>query len=190
MSYVLRHGLIEAGLVPDCEGYVKLTDFIRVSDSRYGLDKAAILSIAAKCSKQRFGVKTTGGETFIRSNQGHSRGVGALISADKMLKRLTSPLRDVFHGTYKKHLGSIRAHGLKRMSRQHIHLARGLDAVSGRRHDNDLVVYVDMGRAMGDGIQFYESENGVILTEGVNGVLPAAYLSYAELVKGVPKTIP
>ena len=40
-----------------------------------------------------------------------------------------------------------------------------------------------MTDAMRDGIIFYESTNDVILTEGINGIIPAKYLSYATLDK-------
>ena len=179
MSYVLRHGLNDIGLMPDSEGYVNLSKFLSVADPNYKLDRSTVLAIAKSCPKQRFGIKTIGNETYIRSNQGHSQNVGKLIKTDKLLVKLTTPIRGVFHGTYKKHLASIRANGLNRMSRQHIHLAKGLDAISGKRHDNNLIVYVDMAGAMKDGIEFYESENGVILTEGINGVLPVRYLTFA-----------
>lgn len=185
MSWVLRHGLNEVGLVPDSEGYVKLSDFLAKSDSNYKLDKQTILQIVESCAKQRFGIKTEGTETFIRANQGHSQAVGNQINSEKLLVKLTEPVSGVFHGTYKKHMESIKATGLNRMDRQHIHLAKGLNAASGKRFDCNLLVYVDMGKAMADGIVFYESTNGVILTEGIDGILPAKYLTFAEIFKGV-----
>ena len=184
MSWVLRHGLNEIGLVPDSEGYVKLSDFLKVSDPNYKLNQMDILKIVESCEKQRFGTKTVGSEIFIRANQGHSQSIGNQIDSSKLLGKLTKPVSGVFHGTYKKHLESIKATGLNRMERQHIHLAKGLNVASGKRFDANLIVYVNMQEAMGDGIEFYESANGVILTEGINGILPSKYLSFAELVKG------
>jgi 2'-phosphotransferase len=67
------------------------------------------------------------------------------------------------------------------MSRKHIHFAKSLDAVSGKRSDCNLLVYVDMAKAMDDGIVFYESSNGVILTEGIDGILDPKYLSFNEI---------
>ncbi len=186
MSWVLRHGMSELGLTPDESGYVKLSDFIKLANPNYKLDEKTIMEIVSKCTKQRFGIKQVESEYFIRANQGHSQNVGEQINSDKLLKKLSKPILGVFHGTYKKHLDSIKTTGLNRMSRQHIHLAKGLDAASGKRHDNNLIVYVDMGKAMADGIDFFESANGVILTEGLDGILPAKYLTYAELVNGNP----
>jgi len=186
MSWVLRHGLNELGLVPDSEGYVKLSDFLAKSDGTYNLDKSTCFKIADACVKQRFGIKTVGTEILIRANQGHSQSVGNQIDSEKLLGKLTKPILGVFHGTYKKHLDSIKATGLNRMQRQHIHLAKSFDAASGKRHDANLIVYVNMELAMADSIDFYESANGVILTEGINGILHAKYLHFVELVKGIP----
>ena len=185
MSWVLRHGLNEVGLVSDSEGYVKLSDFLKVSDPNYKFDKQTVLEIVKSCPKQRFGVKTEGTETFIRANQGHSKSVGNQINSGKLLEKLTDPVSGVFHGTYKKYMESIKSTGLNRMDRQHIHLAKGLNVASGKRHDCNLLVYVNMQEAMADGIEFFESANGVILTEGIDGILPAKYLTFAELVKGI-----
>lgn len=184
MSWVLRHGLNELKLVPDSEGYVKLSDFLAKADGAYNFDKSIVLQIVNSCTKQRFGIKTVGTEIFIRANQGHSQSVGNQIDSAKLLGKLTKPITGVFHGTYKKHLESIKATGLNRMDRQHIHLAKSFDAASGKRHDTNLIVYVNMEKAMGDSIDFFESTNGVILTEGIDGILPVKYLHFAELVNG------
>ena len=65
------------------------------------------------------------------------------------------------------------------MERKHIHLAKSVNAISGQRTNCNMFVYVNMKHAMTDGIVFYESANGVILTEGFNGIIPAKYLSYS-----------
>jgi 2'-phosphotransferase len=181
MSYILRHGMIQSGLYPDSEGYVKLSDFLNVSDPKYKLDEHQILEIAASCPKQRFGIKNFKNELYIRSNQGHSQEIGNCIESDKLLKKLSEPLFNVFHGTFTRHIESIKRQGIKRMNRQHIHMAKGLDAVSGKRHDHDWIIYIDMEKAMKDGIVFYESENGVILTEGIKGILPVKYLKFEKI---------
>lgn len=56
------------------------------------------------------------------------------------------------------------------MKRQHIHLAKGkLDdtqIISGLRKNAQLHIYIDLAKALEDGIQFHESDNGVVLTRG------------------------
>lgn len=48
--------------------------------------------------------------------------------------------------------------------------------------DADVFIYVDVGRAMADGIAFYRADNGVILTkgEGDTGILPTRYFERVE----------
>lgn len=85
----------------------------------------------------------------------------------------------VIHGTFSKFWGSIRAEGLKRMSRNHIHFAPGMPkeegVVSGMRGSCDIIIVIDLPAAMRDGIDFYISSNNVILTEGEEGVLSPRY---------------
>lgn len=57
------------------------------------------------------------------------------------------------------------------MNRLHIHFASGLlsdpNVKSGMRHSANVFIYIDAVKAMADGIRFYTSANGVILSEGV-----------------------
>ncbi len=63
------------------------------------------------------------------------------------------------------------------MSRNHIHLAAGYknDVLSGMRANCDLIIEIDIKKAMQDGIEFLLSENNVILTKGNNGILSPKY---------------
>jgi 2'-phosphotransferase len=48
--------------------------------------------------------------------------------------------------------------------------------ISGSRKNAQVFIYVDLARALADGIQFYKSANGVILSPGnANGVLEPKY---------------
>jgi 2'-phosphotransferase len=181
LSWVLRHGLIQLGLTPDSDGYVKLLDLLKVSNGK--LSESEVQELVKNCSKQRFAIKTQDDELFIRANQGHSKKIGDFLTdeSEDLFVKLDTPLEGVFHGSYVKHLDSIKTSGLNRMSRKHIHLAKSLDAKSGKRNNCNLIVYVNMDDAMKDGIIFYESVNGVILTEGIDGIIPSKYLSFKTL---------
>jgi 2'-phosphotransferase len=63
------------------------------------------------------------------------------------------------------------------MSRNHIHLAAGYkqDVLSGMRANCNLIIEIDIKKAMEDGIIFLLSENNVILTKGRDGVLSPKY---------------
>lgn len=131
----------------------------------------------------------------IRANQGHSI---PGIDPDQLLARLTpeelagTPV--VVHGTYadawEKH---IRTEGLRRMERNHIHFASGTppkgrggqDAViSGMRKSCQVHIFIDAGKCARDGIDFYRSDNGVLLTSGIDGTLPTKYFSHVTTASG------
>lgn len=65
------------------------------------------------------------------------------------------------------------------MTRNHIHFAPGLPkeegVISGMRGSCDIYIEIDLFNAMKDGIDFFISSNNVILTEGIDGVLPPKY---------------
>lgn len=92
------------------------------------------------------------------------------------------------HGTYYKWWTSIKRDGLNHMSRNHIHFAKGtLDdpqVISGLREGAEILIYIDLPKALADGYKFFESENGVILTSGNHrGFLKPDYFLKAVCVK-------
>lgn len=162
----LRH---EPTLVRDSEGYIEVSVLVKDASIEQ------IQRIVAADNKGRMGLVQRDGVWYIRANQGHSKDVGDQLDDSKTMKRITEPIEGVFHGTYMQHKESIAATGLHSGGRKHIHIAKSAEAKSGQRKDCDLIVYIDMKSAMEDGVLFYESENGVILTEGV---LPPKYLTF------------
>ncbi|CAG9101303.1 unnamed protein product [Plutella xylostella] len=88
----------------------------------------------------------------------------------------------VVHGTYLNSYQSLKKEGLSRMSRQHIHFAKGTPGdktvISGLRRDAEVFIYLDLQKALDDGLKFFESENGVILTAGNKDgyILPKYFL--------------
>jgi 2'-phosphotransferase len=52
------------------------------------------------------------------------------------------------------------------MNRTHIHFASKPGAISGFRKSSEVLVHVDMKKAMEDGLEFFMSENNVILCVG------------------------
>jgi 2'-phosphotransferase len=55
---------------------------------------------------------------------------------------------------------------LNKMSRTHIHFASEPNAISGFRASSSVLIHIDTVSAMSDGIKFFMSDNGVILSEG------------------------
>ncbi|KAL2911927.1 tRNA 2'-phosphotransferase [Polyrhizophydium stewartii] len=159
------------------DGFVAVDDVLALRDFK-GVSFDDVRAVVRDNDKQRFAMRQEpDGTWLIRANQGHS------IAVQVEMETITDPA-DVpvaVHGTYKAKLDAILAQGLKVMSRQHIHLAVGLigqdGVISGMRRDNNVVIYVDVAKAMADGIVFMRSANNVILTEGRGGVLLPEYFS-------------
>jgi putative RNA 2'-phosphotransferase len=104
---------------------------------------------------------------MIRANQGHS------VQVDLALPP-TVPPDVLFHGIVERNVPSIRAHGLLKGKRHHVHLSetRELAVVVGRRRGDPYVLEVDARGMVTAGLGFYRAENGVWLTEHV----PARFL--------------
>ncbi len=175
LSWLLRHGAIKMNLAINSDGYVKVNDITSLPDFS-GLDLPEIQKIVATDDKNRFSLMQYDSLWYIRANQGHSISVGSKINESVIYEQITDPLPYLIHGTYKKNLENIMTTGLNRMSRTHIHMTDSKDAKSGIRKTCNAIIVIDMKRAMEDGIKFYKSENGVILTNGIDGVLDAKYL--------------
>merc|ERR1740117_2687110 len=80
--------------------------------------------------------------------------------------------------------------GLRRGSRDHIHMAIGLPEtieakVSGCREDTDTFLHINLRKAMDAGITFVISGNKVLLTKGnKDGILPAEFIRGATDITG------
>lgn len=119
-------------------------------------------------------------ELYIRATQGHTI---KNIKDDELLTKIedSTQFQTAVHGTYFKFWDSIKAKGLKTMSRNHIHFAPGYpgenQVISGMRSSCDLYIEIDLKKAMENGMKFYLSSNNVILTSGFDGVIPTKYFT-------------
>lgn len=123
-------------------------------------------------------------ELCIRANQGHS--IKGIIASDELLTQIPHDelkTLTIIHGTYLDAWGKhIKHEGLKKMKRNHIHFASGLPGkegvISGMRKSCQVYIYIDGGICVENGIKFYKSDNGVILTSGNEvGTLPCSCFS-------------
>lgn len=171
MTKILRHELHK--YIHDEEGFVNL-DLILKSDkifSEVNIDD--IKKIVDTDNKSRFSLKIKDNKVFIRANQGHSSGN---LNDNIMMTLLDKQIPGCYHATYINNLNSIKKNGISKMKRKHIHIAESDQAKSGKRSSCNVKILINMELAMNDGIKFYRSENGVILTEGdQNGLLLPKY---------------
>ncbi|XP_053091635.1 tRNA 2'-phosphotransferase 1 isoform X2 [Pangasianodon hypophthalmus] len=169
LSYALRHGAAKMGLNMGSDGFILVDELLAHGQFRsFSLED--IERVVATNDKQRFKLQNhpENGCLQIRANQGHTVQVEDLELTAVVLDAPDCP-REAVHGSYMKHWPSIRSRGLCRMNRSHIHLAPGLPGE---------------GQVISDGIEFYWSENKVLLTPGdADGVLAPQYFSRAQRLK-------
>ncbi|XP_010490703.1 PREDICTED: tRNA 2'-phosphotransferase 1-like isoform X2 [Camelina sativa] len=168
---ILRHMATELRLNIRVDGFVNVGDLLELNlktSGNFQLKSHTIDEIrdaVRRDDKQRFSLlEEEDGELLIRANQGHSI---TTVESEQLLKPILSP-EDApvcVHGTYRKNLESILASGLKRMNRMHVHFSCGLPTD---------------GAAISDGIALYMSNNKVILTEGIDGIVPVDYFHKIE----------
>ncbi|KAG8799243.1 hypothetical protein FRC16_005480 [Serendipita sp. 398] len=128
------------------------------------------------------------GTWYIRANQGHS-----LKVEDLELSEIQDPseIPIAVHGTTLEAWRAISTKGLSVMGRNHIHLASGLigqtGVISGMRKSSQVLIYIDTEKAMNEGLKFFLSANGVILTPGnEEGFLLKDYFLKVEKPNGAP----
>ncbi len=181
MSWVLRHGLNELGLKPDNIGRIPLKTLLELDQLKsLNVNEQIVFDIVKSNDKQRFNLEQVDGEWLIGANQGHSKDIGSKINSDLLMDKITTPVELCVHGTYSNVIEQIKKTGLKRMERTHIHFASGYPSdqvISGARKSANVFVELDMKKAMDDGIIFYRSSNGVILSEGKDGVIEPKYFA-------------
>ena len=138
--------------------------------SRLKLDSAGCAGIIQENDKKRFTLDETG--TRVRAAQGHS----VYINPEKLLTRLS--LADLgqrvpmqaYHSTFHACLRPILQQGLipggrkGEKFRRHVHLATDRTPTAGLRSGSEVILEVDMERAINSGCTFHLSENGVLLT--------------------------
>ena len=168
LSFVLRHKPETLGLKIDKNGWINIDELL---EKMQAVGKAASLEeielVVQTNDKQRFTIDTE--KNRIRANQGHS------IKVDLGLQERTPPAI-LYHGTAYKNVQDIRAKGLKKMKRQHVHLSKDVHIAKsvGSRHGVPTVLKIDCLGMLEDGHKFYLSKNNVWLTNDV----PAKFITF------------
>ena len=170
LSLVLRHEPQAAGITLDENGWVDV-DTLLDGCRRNGvtIDRAALDEIVATSDKKRFAYSEDGKR--IRASQGHSVEVSLGYAP-------SVPPRELFHGTASRFVGAIRAAGLRRMARHHVHLSPTSETALavGQRHGQPVILTIQSGEMAAQGHQFFQSENGVWLTDHV----PVEFITFPE----------
>ena len=157
MSYVLRHRPDSIGIQLDGQGWTE----IGVLLEKMKIAWSELEFVVNNNSKNRFSLSND--RKQIRANQGHS------VRIELGLLSKTPPKR-LYHGTAILNINNIKGQGLKKMNRNHVHLSSDIDTAKqvGSRHGKPIVLVINCEEMIADNIKFYQSDNGVWLTEYVD----------------------
>ena len=170
LSLVLRHQPEKIGLQLDSAGWADVDELLaKVSSQAFALDRTSLEAVVAGNDKQRFAFSEDG--RCIRASQGHS------IAVELEYQPLEPP-EQLYHGTTHRSLDSIRAQGLLKRSRQHVHLSPDRETAEkvGMRHGPPVILTIRAGEMHRAGHRFYCSANGVWLVEAV----PSEFIERSE----------
>ncbi|MDE6789997.1 MAG: RNA 2'-phosphotransferase [Ruminococcus sp.] len=163
LSLILRHSPSTIGIELEYHGAwadtEELINGINRTD-KYRINMKILEEIVNSDNKQRYSFNDD--KSKIRANQGHSVDVD-MGFAEKI------PPEILYHGTAERFVNSILAEGLKKMSRQYVHLSCDKETASkvGTRHGKLHIFKVLSGEMHRQGYKFYCSDNGVWLTDCV-----------------------
>eukprot|EP00959_Pyramimonas_sp_CCMP1952_P210865 4412495-Pyramimonas_sp.AAC.1 len=139
-------------------------------------------------------------DLFTRASQGHSRTLKAPWSLHKYIvlhdnpAGRSAPYPDVaihgarwaaFEGIMWVGLSWRKEHNTKKKGtgRSHIHVVPTLqrrDVQSGWDPESEITISIYWHQALKDKIEFCWSDNGALLSEGVNGIIEPYYINYVE----------
>jgi putative RNA 2'-phosphotransferase len=168
LALVLRHQPEVAGLTLDAQGWAPVADVLAALGRRFpGFTRGDLETVVETNDKKRYAFDESG--TRIRASQGHS------VAVELDLEPLAPPAI-LYHGTVERFLPSIMDKGLVKGSRHHVHLSADVDTalkVGGRRSGGTVILEVAAGEMAKAGHSFFQSANGVWLTDHV----PPLYVS-------------
>ncbi|BCU76535.1 RNA 2'-phosphotransferase [Luteolibacter sp. LG18] len=170
LSMVLRHQPRMIGISLDKAGWVD-TAVLLAALQRHGhqVDRAYLEEIVATSDKKRFAFNEDGSR--IRASQGHS------LTVDLELAPQVPP-ETLWHGTVDYFLDSIRATGLEKRQRHHVHLSAdtATATIVGERRGKPVLLRIRAAAMHREGLRFFRSDNGVWLTDHV----PPRYIAFPE----------
>ncbi|WP_020536670.1 RNA 2'-phosphotransferase [Lewinella cohaerens] len=166
LSLILRHKPEVIGIKLDENGWADVDALIEgAMDKKKEIDLPILEAIVASDEKQRYTFNED--KSKIRANQGHS------VKVDLELEPVKPP-KILYHGTTERFVQSIMLKGIEPRSRNHVHLSEDVETATevGDRRGDTMIFKVFSGAMFRDGYHFYQSANGVWLTD----LVPNKYL--------------
>lgn len=162
LSLILRHQPESIGLKLDENGWADVEELrTKSAKKRMYFTLEELDEVVETNNKKRFAFNDD--KTKIRASQGHS------IDIDLALETLQPP-EFLYHGTAETNISSILEKGIEKRNRQHVHLSADKETATkvGMRHGKPIILTIRTGKMHEDGLFFYQSANGVWLTEFVD----------------------
>ncbi|GAB3947818.1 RNA 2'-phosphotransferase [Spirosoma harenae] len=156
LSLILRHRPESIGILLDENGWTDVAILL----NKLAISKAILSHVVATNNKKRFAFNAD--ETKIRANQGHSVDIDLGYQTQE-------PPKVLYHGTGQNSVQSILKTGLQKQKRHHVHLSADIETALnvGKRHGVPVVLEVNTEQMQNDSFAFYQSTNGVWLTDHV-----------------------
>ena len=172
LSLVLRHSPQTVGISLDDAGWVDVVDLLRALEKHprgRGVNEKNLREVVETNDKKRF--EFDSGGKRIRASQGHSIAVDLGYAA-------AQPPETLLHGTPERFIEPIRASGLKKMNRHHVHLHADekTSAAVGARRGKPVLLVVRAGEMQRVGFEFFVTPNGVWLTDHV----PVEFIEFPQ----------
>ncbi|WP_298417561.1 RNA 2'-phosphotransferase [uncultured Kordia sp.] len=161
LSYILRHNPDKLGITLDENGWTSVVVLLKkINVAPYSLSMEELEYVVATNNKKRFTFNED--KTMIRASQGHSVNIDLGIQPKK-------PPSYLYHGTVEKFITSIQDKGLIKGTRQHVHLSEDKETATnvGSRRGKPIILTIKSGEMYAQNYTFYQSENGVWLTDKV-----------------------
>ena len=168
LSLVLRHEPSAAHVTLDSAGWVEVGALLAgCAKAGRALTRDDLEHVVVTNAKKRFEFSADG--TRIRASQGHSVEVELEYAPQ-------TPPEVLYHGTATRFIDAIRAQGLLKMQRHHVHLSAEtrITLEVGARHGKPVLLTIQAGEIHRAGHVFYRSTNGVWLVEHV----PPSFLRF------------
>lgn len=172
LALILRHEPHRYGIELDAAGWTEIDKLLDALHAHgVELSRTELDELVASSDKQRFALSPDG--LRIRANQGHSVQVELGLPAE-------TPPAVLFHGTVEAVLPAIRAQGLVKGQRHHVHLSADMETAKrvGGRRGKPVVLAIKAAEMVAAGQTFLRSANGVWLVDHV----PPQYIELDDTV--------
>ena len=175
ISYHLRHKPVELGIELDKDGYAQLDKFLFKLSNKVltELTIADIQYYLNNSEKKRFEIDIENNR--IRAKYGHS------VDIDNTYDELLVPV-PLYHGTPRSNIESILKNGLKKMSRNYVHVTSDINlAISTalRYADDYVIIEIDTQEYLKDGNKIYFAGGDIYLMDKVNS-------NYLKIINQLP----